>query len=180
MQIPTEWYVHILPGIIIIFAFFIVAKTYRQKLLMLIQQHTVGSAVVLGICAYLVGFSENAILLFAIRPAFTLLGIMDPSLPHATNDWVTFYQLAPQALIDASKTGYQNMLLYRSLFGASLLLCAAFGYNLFAENSQRRWRVVCLLIAVLLAYSLHQNWWYTRAGYMQFTSQALKVVLEKK
>ena len=175
MQIPTEWYVHILPGIVVLFSILIPARRLRGKFLDLIKEHAVGSAVAVAICAYLVGFSENVIVLFVIRPLLECIGIMDPPLPHSTNEWVTFYQFAPQALIEAIRTGYQNMLLYRSLLGASIVLCVAICFSL-AERTHTLKRLGVLALAILLTYSLYQNWRYTTTGYMQSTPQALKSV----
>jgi predicted membrane protein len=93
MQIPTEWYVHIVPGaLILVGVLFLLGTKTRKGLSDLMARQAIGSTVAIVVCAYIIGFVENAIILFGIRPLLNHITSVDPPTAHSIAEWTTFHR----------------------------------------------------------------------------------------
>jgi hypothetical protein len=173
MQIPIEWYPHILPGIVIICSFLVVYPGFAAQIRPNLEKHMVGSAVALAICSYLIGLFENALILYIVRPIAQWSHLLDPPPAHSTQEWVGFYLVAHQSLIDAINSGYHLMLLYRSMLGALVCLALSILFSL-SQRTHRALRIVAIVVVTLVAYSVFQQWWTSRMTYIQFVNESLQ------
>ena len=174
MQIPPEWFVYILPGIVIIASCVLVLdKDRRGPLIDLMKQSILGSSVALAIAGYVVGICADAVLLHVARPLMNHAGFLESGIDHPASQWVVFYRFAPQALMDGVRAGYENMVRYRLLTSASIALFV--GSLVWSIRQRTSWFVRISLTLIILAAgcSLYGQWNQAKAACLQFAEDSL-------
>ena len=176
MQIPLEWYNHIVPGLILLTSiYFLLPVTVKNDLIKMVQNQAIGSVLVLTVSAYILGLAENAFILYLLRPAAICLRFLDTPSHGSISDWVTFHQLAQSNVIQTITYGYQNMVLHRSLVLASCTLLLPLAYSL--RNSSLRWLKLTAMTLVLVAsVSLYLEWKVVRNDHIQFSNDLVNRV----
>jgi hypothetical protein len=122
MHLPPKWYVHVLPGTVILATVvFALPPASSKDFLNHVSEHLALSVVLLGIFSFTIGFVINALLLNIVKPITDKLGILSTNNPVSQNDWVFLHRIAIPYQIDLIKAGYDNMVLYRSLLFSAIL-----------------------------------------------------------
>jgi hypothetical protein len=173
MQIPTEWYVHIVPGaLILVGVLFLLGTKTRKGLSDLMARQAIGSTVAIVVCAYIIGFVENAIILFGIRPLLNHITSVDPPTAHSIAEWTTFHRTASSHIIETLGAGYQNMVFSRSLLGALIvfLVCLLISLHFPSYRVVKFWIIIFCFVALPCVYC---QWRDVRASHLQFTSEVL-------
>jgi hypothetical protein len=179
MQIPEEWYVHIIPGIIILLSLtFLLHSETRKKLSDLLAKQSVTSTLAIAISAYLIGFFENAVILFGIRPVIKQFVTLGGPPAHSMTDWATFHQRAPLHIVDAVASGYQAMVFNRSLLGAILIFLVCVSISL-RFSSFRKIKVAVIILTLLVSICMYFQWWDVRMTHMLFTAEVFHQINAK-
>lgn len=177
MQIPSGWYVHILPGIIILACILPLLDSRNvDALLKRLNDHFVGSAIILGIVAYVVGFAANAVALTILRPVLNNWGWLDKPDTMGPDDWVFLYRAAEAKLLEVLTEGYQNMILYRSIFGAFLLLSLSSLVGIIWRRNNSVVRIVAFVVLVIVTFALYKQWWEHRNSYHDFARKSVSAM----
>ena len=169
MEIPTEWYVHILPGVVILASLIPLNKLDALEIPPKLRDlNLLGSTVLLGLAGYLTGFAGNAIALEILKPLLNWVHLLDKPQSPKPEEWILLYQLGKFDIIKICQESYQGMILNRSLFGGFFLFTVASVIGYFWRKDKKKIRIALLILSILTTFSLHQYWLNHRDSHYSF------------
>ena len=174
MQIPPDWYIHILPGMVLMAAVLpLLRSKTRQDVTQLMMDHAAGSVLLITITAFVIGYAANAIAVNTLRPILNWVGCLTRPEAPKSQDWVFLYRVAEPQLMEAFKQLYQELILKRSIFGVFLLLTITCFLSIPIRRDYIRSRWIISIILLIVTLSLHKAWLTQRADYHTFLNTSL-------
>ena len=165
MQIPVDWYVHIVPGVIYLLSLYSMLVP-RDKWLEFPSDRLLLIAPAFLVLAFIIGTAINALLVYVIRPMLpsAMLGTTDVGLTYP--DTFQLYKKANPEFIGSFIQSYQVMVFLRSL--AFSFTTLAIPITILLWNSFQGWqRYVSIVILYLVVFGLIKVWLVFRANYIE-------------
>ena len=117
MQIPTKWYIYVLPGTVVLASLLFLTNLDGVELyLTCIQSNVLGSTILLGFATYLTGFVFNSILVELVRRIIDKVHHIESLKSFDTNFGVYLFQIGRADVIKEYQESYQDMVYLRLLF----------------------------------------------------------------
>jgi hypothetical protein len=173
MEIRTDWYVHIFPGVVILGSAFPILSSQAEVLHAILNSNLLASALILAILGYIAGFVANAIALQIVKPILEFLKLLSPPKSPDTAKFASVYLMGRTDLISAFEGSYRGMVLYRSLFGGFLLLTlSSLGGILFIRDHMLV-RAITSVLFLIATFALYRHWLAYRTNHYDFLNAAL-------
>ena len=175
MEIPTEWYVHIIPGIIILASLIPILKPEHYRTLQkFCESQLLGSAILLGLAGYIIGFVGNIVALEILKPVLNFINLLDKPQSPTPENWALLSNLGKYDLIKVCEESYQGMILNRSLFGAFVSLTFFSFVGLLLHKNKKKVRIIFLVLSIIITYSLCEHWLEFRQIHYKFINAITK------
>jgi hypothetical protein len=174
MQNPSKWWVHVLPGFVVILGLSIkfLGVDYLMSLTDSQWSVDIASSAVVVALSYIVGYCLNALLKEIVAPILRLLRILPRHNPLTPVTIMRFEQYANPVLVNKLLyESYDLMIFNRSLFASVLILDSC----LLTTIWNSKWLIIGT-VAVTLALIL--NWWHQRSGYHAHMKQIKDLLRE--
>jgi len=169
MQIPIEWYTHILPGVIVVISILLVLRPINSvdQLASNIPQ-TVSASVLWVLASYIVGMVINsAILVFA-------------SSTIEAGDWALLFHLNQADLIKALQESYQGMILRRSLSAAFIITFIIALVGIFRHRNQRTLFGLISILSLIASIAFCFDYYKYKDNHNTFYDASLILLREEQ
>jgi ABC-type Mn2+/Zn2+ transport system permease subunit len=177
MQIPVEWYNYILPGIVLISCSILILpvatlREYGTEM----KNQLLGSAVMIGIASYLVGFLANQVILQLLKPITDYWGWTTTFAGANLDNWIFIYRKAGPELINELKGGYQGLVFNRLMFGAFIVMSVSSLMGIIWRKNNFKLRCGMMLACLLLTFVLYRTWSVHRDSYHNFLTRSVSAI----
>lgn len=180
MHFPSKWWIHMLPGFIVICGFSIqfigldcLASLWQQSRII-----DIASSVSIAAASYFVGYTLNALLIEIVAPVLRFLGILDKPQPDDPGMTMRFEQYASPTLVGLLYEGHDLMVFNRSLV-ASVIIFDCCLLPLLCVSTLHGWlKIGLIFIALLSAFALAMTWWRQRKRYHDHMAERFDLVAE--
>jgi len=181
MQIPVRWWVHIIPGLLIIISAFLWLFQIDQ----IINSPSLEIIVlpVLAILSYVAGLMLNSILVEILFPVlkpilkkFNIVAIDDEK---DKRDWSINDKILDPKIVESCKDGYLNMVFWRSLFASSFILSVSIPLNICPPNWHLINFFILIIFEILAVSAISKTWWETRKEYKSYYLYAKKLAQQE-
>jgi len=181
MELPTDWYVLILPGLVVLACLIPLTTLERESFEWIIGSDILGKAIILGLVGYIAGFSANALLLNVIKPiipgqVLQRIGITDATRSPSIENYAQLFKIGRTDLLNAISASYQGMLLYRGLFFGFFLIFITSLVGIIWRKDHIGFRLISLAVVILLSIALGKSWYKFRENHNTFVNEIFKVL----
>jgi len=177
MQLPFDWYIHIVPGSLFLLALLLFARSEdREKALGFIQKNAFATAPIALVLSYLIGLAANTAIVHLIRPIAVAVGALPPGISVSTQQQLLIDQYANPRLLQAYGSGYQHMVFLRSLWLSTLFLAVAGSKEIIKSAWSIRRKAVLITLFAAIVLALFYQWWDFRRIYQTVESSIIESV----
>jgi hypothetical protein len=170
MNIPLEWYIYVIPGIIILASLFPLLNTECLKILFeRFNNDRISYTVILVFLAYVIGFVSNAVAIEFLKPILNKFGWLSVPIGVKFADPIFIH------------VGYQSQILYRLMFGAFVLFSFTSIFGIILKVKINNWKpkiiqFIFVIIIIIVTIALYRKWQSHREWYWNFSSKAVSVI----
>jgi hypothetical protein len=177
MQIPTRWWVHIIPGLLLILSIMLLMLIANQRSFDVIATNKLEIVIlpILAMLSYVGGLFLNASLIELVLPIFKRCKFPKMVNEADSKDWVGIDQYLNSLVVQNCRDGYQNMVFWRSLLASCIVLSISVICYVCSLNWSWYYVVILVIIEVILIIVLCKSWWKNRAAYDSYLGDAIQL-----
>jgi hypothetical protein len=170
MQIPTRWYIYLLPGSIFLASLLFLTTLKEIDIYFKSNQPNIlGLTIILGFASYITGFVINCILVELVRLILPKkwLGKTPPPIQYQT--WIDLIIKKRVDVIEMHRDIYEKMVLERGLFFSFCfsILFQGIGLIMFCKE-EYIFRSIFLVCFSISTFALCKRWLKFRKYYYDF------------